>query len=71
MKRGGGGRQTHCEGKYRITYDSSGLCVTDEQNKSKIYLCRPKKMCVNFIFIKFHYFIEADIKVIKLAISRD
>ena len=48
---GGGGWQTHCEGKYRITYDSSGgLYVTDEQNKSKIYLYLPTK-CDSILYL--------------------
>lgn len=48
------------------------VCVSQRSkiNLKSIY-ADLKKMCVNFKFIKFHYFVEADIKVIKLAISRN
>lgn len=64
MKHGGGDRHI-----VKVNIESRMIHPVCVSRMSKINLTSIfadlKKMCVNFIFIKFHYFIEADIKVIK------
>lgn len=66
-----GGWKAHCEGIIESRMIYPVFCVSLMSKINLKSICAYLKTWFDLIFIEFHSFIEADIKLTKLTISRD